>query len=116
MLRGAFPTDIDGHPIVTEHDVIKAVQTAREQYKQSIMCKFSIINRIAIYPQQGVPILYKDQLNIIATHIAEIKDNIEEQGVRHQKYLNDITPSIATMKSSKKKVKLTRRLLKVQRD
>ena len=49
MLRGAFPTDINGHPIVTEHDIIKAVQTAREQCKQSITCKFSIINRIAMY-------------------------------------------------------------------
>ena len=69
---GAFPTDIDGHSFVTEHDFIKEVQTAQEQCKQIIMCKLSIINRIAIHLQQGVPILYNDQLNIIATHIAEI--------------------------------------------
>ena len=69
-----------------------------------------------MYPQLGVPILYHDQLNIVAKHVAEIKDSVEEQGERHRKYIDAIIPQVANMKSAKKKAKLTRRLLKVQED
>ena len=55
-------------------------------------------------------------MNIIATHVAEIKDSTEEQRTRHRKYLEEITPKIALMKSAKKRAKLTRRILKVQED
>ena len=45
------------------------------------------INRVdipIIDPQEGIPILYHDQMNVIAKHVAEIKDNLEEHGARHQ--------------------------------
>ena len=76
-----------------------------------------VLGMISItYPQEGIPILYHDQMNVIAKHVAEIKDNMEEQGDRHQRYLEGIVPTIAAIKSTKKKAKITRRILKVQRD
>ena len=67
-----------------------------------------------MHAQIGVPILYHDQLNVIAEHIANINENMEEQSQRHHKYLAEILPSITAIKSSKKKAKLPRRILKVQ--
>ena len=116
MLRNAFPTEVDGKHITTTEDVIDAVRIARQQDKASISVNFSIISKIAMHPQEGIPVLYHDQMNVIATHVAEIKDTLEEQGARHQKYLEAIVPTIAAVKSAKKKAKLTRRILKVQRD
>ena len=56
-----------------------------------------------MHPQQDVPILYNDQLNIVATHIANIKDSLSEQGARHQKYLAAITPHIGKIKLAKRR-------------
>ena len=69
-LRGSFPTEIYAQKIATLQDVDKAVCKAREDTKINIVCKFSIIDKIVMRPQQGAPILYNDQLNIVATHIA----------------------------------------------
>ena len=69
-----------------------------------------------MHPQRGILVLYHNQLNIIAKHVAEIKENMEEQGAAHQRYLQSILPSIFTIKSTKKKAKLTCRILKVQQD
>ena len=116
MLRNAFPTEVDGKHITTTQDVIDAVSNARQQNKKSISVHFSVISKIALHPQEGIHVLYHDQMNVIATHVAEIKDTLEEQEARHQKYLEAIMPTIAMVKSAKKKAKLTRRILKVQRD
>lgn len=62
----------------------------------------------------GIPIFYHDQLNIIAKHVAEITENLEEQGATHQRYLKVILPYISLLKSAKKKAKITLRILKAQ--
>lgn len=48
------------------------------------------MDKIAIHPQLGVLILYHDQLNVIDTHIAEIKDDLDEYGERHQRCIKAI--------------------------
>ena len=103
LLRNSFPTTIDGKRITTEHDVVEAVHQAHSKNKPTITCSFSIIDEVAMHPQQGVPIIYHDQMNIIATHLADIKDSEEEKGARHRKYIEAITPTIALMNSAKKK-------------
>lgn len=67
-----------------------------------------------MHPQMGIPVLYHDQLNIVIKHIANIKDNMAEQGETHQRYLRAIVHTISSLKSAKKKAKLTRQILKVQ--
>jgi len=78
------------------------VKDARAQTNDSIKCTFAIISKIAMYPQMSIPILYHDQLNVIATHVVEIKEHIDEQGEIHCQYLHAIIPSVAKMKSMKK--------------
>ena len=98
MLRNSFPTEIGTRNIATEQDLVDAVQHARTNKLESVQCQFSIIDKISIHPQLGVPILYHDQLNIVAQHVAEIKDSVEEQGEHHRRYIDAITPQIATIK------------------
>ena len=116
MLRNSFPISMNNTPITTAHDIIQAVQCVRNLGNDSVICKFAIVNKIAMHPQMGIPILYHDQLNIIATHVSDIKETMEEQGATHQRYLKAILPSVSILKSTKKKAKLTRRILKVQDD
>ena len=99
-----------------EQDLVDAVQYTRINKLGSFQCKFSIIDKVAMHPQLRVPILYHDQINSIAQHVAEIKDSVEEQGKRHCEYIDATTPKMATIKSAKKKAKLPQRLLKVQQD
>jgi len=112
-LCNSFPISINGTKILSKQDIIRLVKDARTKNKSSIY-EFAIIRKIAMHPQMGIPILYHNQLNVIATHMAEIKDNIEEQGKIHCRHLNAILPSITKIKSRKKKAKLTRHILKVQ--
>ena len=47
--------------------------------------KFVLMQKIEMYPQTGVPIIFHDQLNLISTHLAEIKQIIEEKNNQNQK-------------------------------
>ena len=102
---------------VSNHsDVQEAIQNAREHNHTSIKCTFATIDKVAMHPQEGIPLMYYDQLNIIAKHLADIKLNDDEQNSMHQKYLQAIEPQIGKLKSTKKKAKLTRRILKSRND
>ena len=48
------------------------------------------VDKLSLHPQEGIPLMYHDQMNIIAKHIAEIKLNKEERNERHQEYLETI--------------------------
>ena len=39
--------------------------------------KIATIAKIVIHPQQGIPQLYQDQMNIIGQHLFDIKNNPE---------------------------------------
>ena len=60
MLRYSFPTEIDGHLIASTQDIVNAVQSARLTRTDTVICKFFIIEKVAMHPQLGVPILYND--------------------------------------------------------
>ena len=74
------------------------------------------MEKIAMHPQNGVPILFHDQLNIISEHLKNIKLSMDERNDKHQKYLDAILPKVHTLASSKKRAKLTRKILKQQHD
>ena len=61
-----------------------AVSNARKAGTKIVTIQFATIHKHAMHPQEGIPLIYHDQLNIIATHLADIKQNIEEQGLKHQ--------------------------------
>ena len=89
---------------------------AKSNKSKTIKCQFATIEKIAMHPQEGMPMIYHDQLNIIAQHLKEMKLEDEEKIATHQRYLQEIIPKISVIKSRKKKAKLTRRLLKSQQD
>ena len=115
-LRGAFLQKVNNIPVHTITDVKHIVKEARASQIDDIPCTFATIQRVAMHPQHGTPLIYHDQLNVIAKHITEMKINDEERQAKHQQYLKAIQPSISTIKSTKKKAKLTRKLLKGQLD
>ena len=68
------------------------------------------MDKVPMHPQTGVPIVFNDQLSIISKHLSDIKLNIGEQNAKHQAYLQHIMPTINTVKSPKKRKKLTRKI------
>ena len=81
-----------------------------------MMCTFGTVEKVVLYRQQGIPLLYHNQMNVIAKHFSDIKTETEEQNIVHQRYSQAIQSTISVLKSSKKKAKLTRKILKFQED
>ena len=115
-LRHSFPLSIGTTPITCKQDIEQAVNIARKNKQSTIKCKFGVIEKIAMHPQTGVPIVFHDQLNIISQHLAFIKLDNEAKNERHKKYLDAIIPQVHALKSKKKRAKLTRKILKQQQD
>ena len=97
-------------------EVTGIIKKAKDNKATDINCQFATIKKVAIHPQDGLPIIYNDQLNIIARHIKEMKMDEDERTTAQKKYLKALTPQLNVLKSSKKKAKLTRRILKSQKD
>ena len=97
-------------------EVKDIIKKGKDNKETDINCQFSTIRKVAVRPQDGLPIIYNDQLNIIAQHIKEMKVDDDERTVTQKKYLQAIMPQLKVLKSSKKKAKLTRRILKSQKD
>ena len=74
------------------------------------------MDKIDIHPQIGVPIVFHDQLNMIGKHLAEIRQHFEEQNKKHQLFLGNILPKVTLVKFTKKKRKVTRKILKQHQD
>ena len=116
MLKQAFITNIQGTPINSIQDIKTCIKNARKHQTKTVTCQFSTINKQAMHPQEGIPLLYHDQMNIISKHLEDIKLTDEEQREIHQKYYKAIEAKINVIKSTKKRAKLTRIFLKKQSD
>ena len=115
-LRYSFPISVGNKPVRTLTDIKIAVKQARNNHAEFVTCRFGLMEKTAMHPQNGVPIIFHDQLNIISEHLQSIKLSMEERNKKHQKYLTAIIPQVSTLKSSKKRAKLTRKILKQQED
>ena len=74
-LRHSFLTSINGIPI-TSMDMLKtSIQRAREKSHSTIRIGFATIHKQALHPQHGIPQLYQDQMNVIAKHLWEIRND-----------------------------------------
>ena len=74
------------------------------------------MEKVALHPQTGVPIIFHDQLNVISEHLSSIKLDAEARNEKHKRYLDAVIPQVNTLKSKKKRSKLTRKILKQQQD
>ena len=77
-LRHSFPITIDDIKIGTIADIHKAIKLASDNHAVTITCRFGIMQKTAMHPQTGVPIVFNDQLNVISEHLRTIKLSIEE--------------------------------------
>ena len=111
-LRHSFPISVGNKPVHTLNDIKIAVKQARDNHAEFVTCRFGLMEKTAMHPKNGVPIIFHDQLNIISEHLQSIKLTTEERNEKHQKYLTAIIPQVNTLKSSKKRAKLTRKILK----
>ena len=81
----------------TLNDIKIAVKQARDNHAEFVTCRFGLMEKTAMHPQNGVPIIFHDQLNIISEHLQSIKLSMEERNKKHQKYLTAIIPQVSTL-------------------
>ena len=116
VLKNAFLIRVNDIKTASIDQVREQIKKATSTKEKIITCTFATIDKTAMHPQQGVPILYHDQLNVVDKHLREMKISREENNKRHQKYIKTFHPVISVVKSTKKSAKLTRKLLKTQTD
>ena len=85
-MRGAYLLALNDTPIKSEEDVIQFF-CQQPQSHATVAIKMGTIQKIAMHPDDGVPIMYFDQLNMIARHLRQIK------------YEADTVPDINTSQS-----------------
>ena len=115
-LRHAVPVKINDQPINNKQDFKTLIRQARDKDDQSVQITFATVQNLALHPQLHIPMMYHDQLNILAQHLKSIKDDFDTKHAAHKQYVNSLTASIATLTSTKKIKKLTREILKSQDD
>jgi len=65
-IRHAYVNQIEEHYIETINDVIQAVATCRTACQTTITIEFAVdIKPTGIHPEEGIPMLFSDQLNVI---------------------------------------------------
>jgi len=136
QLRGAIIRSINGNQIQTIEDVTRTVKhvklekSSAKPAEQKVEIQFVMLEKVSVHPEKGVPQMYYDQLNIVAQHHLELKE--QSTAILHYKtstelddndwkarvhQLSDETAkeNIPQQKNAKVVEKLTRRLL-MQRD
>ena len=73
-LRNAYITAVNDNVVKTKQDIINEIQKCRSVKKKDLHITFSTMDRQALHPQLGIPMLYHDQLQVIAKHIQDVKE------------------------------------------
>ena len=73
-LRNAYITSVNGQAVSTIQQIKDHIHTHRTTREdQPIEIGFATITKHAMHPQEGVPQLYHDQLNILGSHLWQLK-------------------------------------------
>ena len=136
QLRGAILRKVDNVEIKNIKDVVQTIEklklrlSNKRSNEKMVNLQFVMLEKVAVHPQKGVPQLYFDQLNVIATHHMEMKEDgdvkatyeerIETPKADWQSQIRQLSnenanENIAIQKDAKVVEKLTRRIL-MQRD
>ena len=77
-MRGAYILDINGIEMTCEADITSFFSTNKDA---QVRLKLGTIEKQAMHPDDGVPIMYFDQLNMIAQHLRELKygDDLDKE-------------------------------------
>ena len=100
-LKNGYITKYNDTHIKSIAHLSELIENSRLNGDTSTTITFSTIERTAMHPQFGVPQIHHDQLNIIAAHLQEIKEDVNTQ--RFNNNSDVILPTVN---------KLTRRKLK----
>ena len=77
QLRGAYLRSIDGTPVATIEEAIAVIKRVKSEQagnkKKDISFEFQTVEKIPMHPMHGTPQIYFDQLNILAEHQYELK-------------------------------------------
>ena len=85
-LRLSFLHTVDDKEVNTQSYVETIIKETRVDGNRTIKLQFSTIDKHNMHPQEGISLICHDQMNIIATHLEDIKANIEDQGKNYQHY------------------------------
>ena len=75
-MRGAYLLALNNTPIKSKEDVIQFF-SQQPQSHATVTIKMGTVQKIAMHPDDWVPIMYFDQLNVIAHHLRQIKYRAE---------------------------------------
>jgi dUTP pyrophosphatase len=121
-LRNAYITHVNNIPTYTINQIKNYIQAFRKSNPtDNIKISFATIHKQSMHPQFGVPQLYHDQLNIIGSHLWDIRNNPEWNKDHNTKVIypevQEKAKIATTTKILKKRPKkLTRRWLLQQHD
>jgi len=74
-IKNTYCIQIEEHIITTISDIEQAVKASRDISLQNIQFDFAVDNLPSgIHPTEGLPMLFADQLNIIAKHVSDITE------------------------------------------
>ena len=83
QLRGAILRSINSVAIKTIDDVVHTVERFKKETasqkpaERKIEIQFSMLEKVSIHSEKGVPQMYYDQLNVIAKHHLELKEKAQ---------------------------------------
>ena len=76
-LRNGYITHVNDIAVTSVEEIKNHIKKAKDMKEKSVKIGFATISKQAIHPQLGIPQMYHDQMNIIASHLWDIKNSPE---------------------------------------
>ena len=73
VLRNAYILSVNGSDVTTIDDVVEAISLAKGK-NDDVSIVFGTMEKSALHPQNGTPLVYFDQLRLVGQHLHEIKE------------------------------------------
>ena len=82
QLRHSFITAVNNIPTTTIDEIQSIISKAQSADETAITIAFATTHKHAMHPQQGLPQLYRDQLNIVGQHMWDLCHHDPEWNAR----------------------------------
>jgi hypothetical protein len=101
-LKNSQLISIDGVPIENVEQAEKILQAA--QWNTTVILELGLSEKISMHDDHGIPMMYFDQLNTIATHLEQIQTNNSDLTIdpsETKKASSPVQKAIQILKSAK---------------
>ena len=78
-LKYGYIIAINNKPVKTIDEIHQQIQHIRENGMETIDEQIATFHKIVMYPQQGIPQLYHDQINVIGQYLWGIKITLHDK-------------------------------------